>query len=76
MSKTSSEGEWREYYKDIVSLLEHTWQRLRAKKRINGIPLQLPKIEQNQLPADCGHPLRRRTNTTKKRVNCQTKLHL
>jgi hypothetical protein len=32
-----------------------------SKKRINGIPLQLPKIEQNQLPADCGHPLRRGT---------------
>lgn len=28
----------------------------RCKEREN-IPLQLPKIEQNQLPADCGHPL-------------------
>lgn len=46
----------REYCKDIVSRLEHTWQRLQERKK--GIPLQLPKIEQNQLPADCGHPLR------------------
>jgi hypothetical protein len=23
------------------------------------LPSQLPKIEQNQLPADCGHPLKR-----------------
>lgn len=32
-----------------------------VRERIEGIPLQLPKTEQNQLPADCGHPLTRHT---------------
>ena len=56
MSAPISESIRREYYKDIVSRLEDTWQRLHERKK--GIPLQLPKIEQNQLPADCGHPLK------------------
>lgn len=41
------------------------WGR-KGGKRIKGIPSQLPKTEQNQLPADCGHPLRRGTHTSKK----------
>lgn len=45
------------------------------EERIDIIPLQLPKTEQNQQPADCGHPLRRSTNTSKKRINSRTKLH-
>lgn len=32
-----------------------------VRERIEGIPLQLPKTEQNQLPADCGHPLTKHT---------------
>lgn len=42
-------------------------------ERSGGIPLQLPKTEQSQLPADCGHPLRRSTHTSNKWVNLPNK---
>ena len=59
-----------------VDTLEHMADAGRQEERIEIIPLQLPKTEKNQLSADCGHPLRRSTNTIKKRINCRTKLHL
>lgn len=55
----------------VFSKREQHKPRGRLKERIEGIPLQLPKTEQNPLPADCGHPLRRGTNTSKKWVNCR-----
>ena len=38
---------------------------------IEDLPSQLPKIEQNQLPADCGHPLKTARNTSSKQVSYQ-----
>jgi len=53
------------YSKDIGKS-EHIYSQSLSQERSEGIPLQLPKIEQNQLPADCGHPLRRSTHTSTK----------
>ena len=37
----------------------------------DDLPLRLPKIEQNRLPADCGHPLKTARDTSNKQVSYQ-----
>lgn len=50
MPKTNFEGDRREYYKDIVSRLEHTWQRLRAKKELMVYLCSCPKLSKISYP--------------------------